>query len=48
MSLLRGGFAPLMPDPFLPEFAIQTRDIMRYLMDQAMRTMLTNHIGIVD
>ena len=37
-----------MPDPFLPEFAIQTRDIIRYLMDQAMRIMLTNHIGIVD
>ena len=48
MSLLQGGFAPLVPDPSFAELSHQTWEIMRNLMDQAMRTLLTNHTGIVD
>jgi hypothetical protein len=48
MSLLQGGFAPLVPDPSFAGLSNQTREILRYFMDQAMRTLLTNHTGIVD
>jgi hypothetical protein len=48
LSLLQGGFAPLVPDPSFAELSHQTWEIMRYLMDQAMRTLIANHPGIAD
>ena len=48
MSLLQGGFAPLVPDPSLAGLSNQTREIMRYLMDLAMRPLVANHPGIAD
>jgi hypothetical protein len=48
MYLLQGGFAPLVPDPSFPGLSNQTREIMRYFMDQAMRTLVANHPGIAD
>jgi hypothetical protein len=48
LYLLRGGFAPLMPDPSFLGLSDQTRKIMRYFMDQATRTLIANHPGIAD
>jgi hypothetical protein len=48
MYLLQGGFAPLVPDPSFPELSYQTREIMRYLTDLAMRALVANHPGIAD
>jgi hypothetical protein len=48
MYLLQGGFAPLAPDPSFLGLPNPTREIMRYLMDRAMRTLITNHHGIAD
>jgi hypothetical protein len=48
MSLLRGGSSLLVPDSSFPGLSNQARDIIRYLTNQAMFALGTNHTGIVD